>query len=199
MITPQDIREKVFEKAVFGGYDMGAVDDFMESVANDLTALQKENNALKAKMRILVEKIEEYRSNESALNMAILSAQKLSVQIESDARVRASSIVGEAETKAASILGGIDERLASEEARLQAAKISTAKFLENVNDLCKKQLGNIDAIVAAVGMPAESFKVKDDATRIPEVEIIASEEIKEDERDIVDNGNTQVFMFSKDN
>ncbi len=30
MITPQDIKEKTFEKALFGGYDMAAVDRFLE-------------------------------------------------------------------------------------------------------------------------------------------------------------------------
>ena len=116
MITHQDIREKSFDnaKAVFGGYDMGAVEDYLDDVADAFEALQKENSALKGKMKILVEKIEEYRNNEDALNRSILSAQKLSVQIESDARARAASIVSEAETKAASILGSIDERIATE-------------------------------------------------------------------------------------
>ena len=30
MITAQDIREKTFEKARIGGYDMSSVDDFLE-------------------------------------------------------------------------------------------------------------------------------------------------------------------------
>ena len=80
-MTPQDIKEKTFEKALVGGYDMGSVDDFLEKVAADLTASQKEISVLKAKMKVLVDKIEEYRANEDALNRALLSAQKLSVQI----------------------------------------------------------------------------------------------------------------------
>ena len=32
MITPQDIKEKTFEKALFGGYDMAAVDSFLEDM-----------------------------------------------------------------------------------------------------------------------------------------------------------------------
>ena len=88
MITAQDIREKTFEKARSrgGGYDMTSVDDFLEELADDITASQKENAVLKSKMKVLVDKIEEYRANEEALNMAVLSAQKLAVQIESDAR-----------------------------------------------------------------------------------------------------------------
>ena len=49
MITYQDIREKSFDnaKAVFGGYDMGAVEDYLDDVADAFEALQKENSALK--------------------------------------------------------------------------------------------------------------------------------------------------------
>ena len=93
MITAQDIREKTFEKAKFGGYDMASVDDFLEELAEDVTAAQKENAVLKSKMKILVDKIEEYRANEEALNMAVLSAQKLAVQIESEARERARAMI----------------------------------------------------------------------------------------------------------
>lgn len=97
MTTPQEIREKSFDKArsMFGGYDMATIDEYLEELANDFEALQKENVVLKSKMKVLVDKIEEYRTNESALNQAILSAQKLSVQIENDARTRSANIVAE--------------------------------------------------------------------------------------------------------
>ena len=94
MITAQDIREKGFERARVGGYDMASVDDFLEELADDVAATQKENAVLKSKMKVLVDKIEEYRSNEEALNAAILSAQKLAVQIESEARQRAAATIG---------------------------------------------------------------------------------------------------------
>lgn len=35
-MTPQDIREKTFEKAMFGGYDMAAVQNYQEEVATEL-------------------------------------------------------------------------------------------------------------------------------------------------------------------
>lgn len=191
MITYQDIREKSFDnaKAVFGGYDMGAVEDYLDDVADAFEALQKENSALKGKMKILVEKIEEYRNNEDALNRSILSAQKLSVQIESDARARAASIVSEAETKAASILGSIDERIATEENRLQQAKISAAKFLDQARSLCKDQLNKLDLISAANTVVADK-----DSARIPQENNAPAAD-----KSAFDAGNTQVFSFSKDN
>jgi len=162
MITPQDIRDKTFEKAVFGGYDMGSVDDFLDAIASDLTATQKEISVLKAKMKVLVDKIEEYRSNEDALNRALLSAQKLSVQIEADARHKADIVLAEANNKAQAVVGGIENRRVAEEARLAEARKATASFLGSVRQLCNSQMKNLDdftngnpeAINAKVAQPA---------------------------------------------
>lgn len=190
MTTPQEIREKSFDKArsMFGGYDMVAIDDYLDELANDFEALQKENAVLKGKMKVLVDKIEEYRNNESALNMAILSAQKLSVQIENDARARAQTIVSEAEAKASALLGGIDERIALEESRLQAAKLSSAKFFDSVREMCQKQLDTLDTISAASRLGSDKAA---EAIRIP-AEPAAPTPAP------ADAGNTQVFSFIKD-
>mgnify|MGYP000819470576 CR=1 FL=1 len=48
MFTPQEIQEQTFSKAVFGGYDMADVDDFLEDAAIELESAQKENATLKA-------------------------------------------------------------------------------------------------------------------------------------------------------
>ena len=58
-MTVQEIQEIGFEKAVFGGYDMKSVDTFLERVAEEFAAMQKENASLKAKMKVLVDKIED--------------------------------------------------------------------------------------------------------------------------------------------
>ena len=146
MITAQDIREKTFDKARIGGYDMASVDDFLEELAEDVTAAQKENAVLKSKMKILVDKIEEYRANEEALNMAVLSAQKLAVQIESEARERARAMIAEADRQVNAKIGGIAEQADAEESRLAAAKNSTLKFLEAMREVCNKELKNLEDI-----------------------------------------------------
>ena len=91
-MTHQDIREKTFEKAMFGGYDMAAVQNYQEEVATELANAQKEVAVLKGKMKVLVDKIEEYRASEDAMRLAILSAQKVGKQIEDDAQARADKI-----------------------------------------------------------------------------------------------------------
>ena len=154
MITAQDIREKGFERVRLNGYDMAAVDEFLEELADDVAASQKENAVLKSKMKVLVDKIEEYRANEEALNSAILSAQKLAVQIENEARQRAAATIAEADKKAQDTIGSIAARADAEEKRLADAKAACAKFFEAAKVLCNTQLEKIDAIRTDMGIPA---------------------------------------------
>ena len=62
MLTPQEVSTHSFAKASFGGYNMAMVDEFLDELTDDYTALYKENAALKAKLKVLVEKVEEYLS-----------------------------------------------------------------------------------------------------------------------------------------
>lgn len=156
-MTPQDIREKTFEKAMFGGYDMAAVQNYQEEVATELANAQKEVAVLKGKMKVLVDKIEEYRASEDAMRLAILSAQKVGKQIEDDAQARADKILGDAKDTSDRILGGLQHETANEEAKLLNAKTSCAKFLEDVRNLCLNQLEYLDKIAgskAAAAQPA---------------------------------------------
>ena len=146
MISAQDIREKGFDKVRKDGYDMESVDDFLEEVADSISAYQKENAVLKSKMKVLVDKIEEYRTNEEALNQAILSAQKLAVQIENDARSRSAEMLSDAEQKVQEIIGGITEQTAIEEKKLADAKASADKFIDGIRAMCSAQLKNLDNI-----------------------------------------------------
>jgi len=155
MNTAQDIREKVFDRAKFGGYDMNAVDDFLEELAEDISASQKENAVLKSKMKVLVDKIEEYRANEDAANKVLLSAQKLATQIENDARTRAAAIIASAETQAESVIGSISEAKEDEERKLAAAQEATAKYFDAVRKLCTMQMGKLDAIISDYVAPVE--------------------------------------------
>ncbi len=154
-MTAQDIKEKTFEKAVFGGYDMAGVDDFLEEVADGYTALQKENAVLKGKMKVLVEKIEEYRSTEDAMRLALLSAQKMSVQIENDAKDKAKALSAEIEKKSAErvasakaeaerIVHEAKNSVAGEENKIAAAKQATANFVARIREICSAQLAFLD-------------------------------------------------------
>lgn len=159
MITAQDIREKTFEKSRMNGYDMASVDDFLEELAEDIGAAQKENAVLKSKMKVLVDKIEEYRANEEALNMAILSAQKLAVQIESEARQRAAAMIEDAERQVKAKVGSIQEQTAAEERRLSDAQTATKIFLDKAKALCSEHLTRLGVIGGELELPEEEPEV----------------------------------------
>ena len=159
MITAQDIREKTFEKSRMNGYDMASVDDFLEELAEDIGAAQKENAVLKSKMKVLVDKIEEYRANEEALNMAILSAQKLAVQIESEARQRAAAMIEDAERQVKAKVGSIQEQTAAEERRLADAQTAAKIFLDKAKELCNEHLTRLGVIGGELELPEEEPEV----------------------------------------
>ena len=77
MLTPQEVSTHAFSKAVMGGYNMAMVDEFLDELTDDYTALYKENAALKSKMKVLVEKVEDYRATEDSMRATLLTAQKM--------------------------------------------------------------------------------------------------------------------------
>ena len=166
-MTPQDIREKTFVKAMFGGYDMAAVQNYQEEVATELANAQKEIAVLKGKMKVLVDKIEEYRASEDAMRLAILSAQKVGKQIEDDAQARADKILSEAKNTSDRILGGLQHETANEEAKLLNAKTSCAKFLEDVRNLCLTQLEYLDGVAGSKAASAPRAAARPTASAAP--------------------------------
>ena len=146
MITAQDIREKTFATVRRDGYDMDVVDNFLDELANETEAAQKENAVLKSKMKILVDKIEEYRNNEEAAQRALLSAQKLAIQIESDARTRAAAMIADAEKQVQAKIGSIAQATRDEESRLAAAKSATARYIEEAKEAFSRQFQALENV-----------------------------------------------------
>ena len=167
MITAQDIQEKTFTKS-FNGYTMSQVDEFLDEIAADISAMSKENAALNAKLRVLVEKIEEYRQTEDSMRLALLSAQKMGAQVESEAQEKADAIVAQARETANRLTRHATQGIANEEAKLDEAKKATTRFIEHMRLVCEKQLSfyeklgsmdlvsSPDAAQAAAAMPAQT-------------------------------------------
>ena len=130
MFTPQEVSEKVFPKASFGsgGYSMASVDEFLDALTEDYTALFKENVTLKAKLKVLAEKVEEYRSTEEAMRQALL------VQ---DAQVEKEQILSDARAEAQQEIHRLDDERQAAERKLQYAQEKTAEFIRRSEELCK--------------------------------------------------------------
>ena len=131
MFTPQEIQEKTFVKAVFGGYDMQTVDEFLEPLTQDYITLYKENALLKSKMRVLVGKLEEYRENEAAMKDAMLNAQKTCDRMVREAESKCAQMLSDANRAAAENARNATNLIAEEKSRVdEARRIAAAKISE---------------------------------------------------------------------
>lgn len=157
MLTPQEVSERAFAKASFGGYNMAMVDEFLDALTEDYTALYKENAALKAKMKVLVDKVEEYRATDDAMRKTLLAAQTMADEMVRDAERKKNELLAQAEGEAREQLAAIRQELVNEQARLTAAQNATALCLAKAKELYQRELAHLDSLadltVPQAGVP----------------------------------------------
>ena len=166
MLTPQEVSEHAFAKATFGGYNMAMVDEFLDELTEDYTALYKENASLKAKMKVLADSLEEYRATEKGMRRALLAAQQAAEEMVKDAESRKSTLVREAEADAHDKIVELRRQVADEEARLAAAKAATADFVAMVREACRKQEESLNDLSSVVAVPTPTDSVEETAQAI---------------------------------
>ena len=146
MLTPQEVAEHAFSKSAFGGYNMTMVDEFLDELTDDYTALYKENAALKAKMKVLVDKVEEYRATEDAMRAALLSAQKMASSMVSEAEEKKETLIADAEMEARAKIGALHDEIIYEQKRLNAVKAQTKQFVDQTRAICENQLRALETL-----------------------------------------------------
>ena len=140
MLTPQEVSGRAFSKAAFGGYNMAMVDEFLDELTDDYTSLYKENAALKAKLKVLVDKVEEYRATEDSMRAALLTAQRMANTMVEEAEEKKKAMLAGAEDEARAKIGALQSDVELEQRRLNAAKAATAEFLQKTRELAQLAL-----------------------------------------------------------
>lgn len=156
MMTPQEVSEHAFSKASFGGYNMAMVDEFLDLLTEDYTTLYKENATLKAKMKVLVEKVEEYRSTEDAMRKALLTAQKMADEMVAEAEARKTELLSQAEAVAKSRMVQLQKAIADEQTRLAQAHASTVAYVGKLKELHQHEMDYLSSLsdLSAPEIPA---------------------------------------------
>ena len=149
MFTPQQIEQVSFSRATFGGYDMQAVDEFLEPLTEDYITLYKENALLKSKMRVLVGKLEEYRQNEASMKDAIVNAQKTCDMMVKEAEVKCTQMLTDANVAAAENAKNADALIAEEDARVEEARQTAAAKIDELSDQLRSCLQALERIKSA--------------------------------------------------
>ncbi|GHV18925.1 hypothetical protein FACS189425_08740 [Clostridia bacterium] len=146
MLTPQEVKDKRFEKALINGYVMTAVDDFLEALSDDYNDLYKDNAILKSKLKVLVESVNEYRSVDDQMRKALRTAQLEAEKTVKEAQAQAQEILAAAKRGAGERAVEINRECERELARLEAAKRETVGFVTQMRALYNEQLKRLSAI-----------------------------------------------------
>ena len=184
MLTPQEVSSHAFAKAVMGGYNMAAVDEFLDVLTDDYTNLYKENAALKSKLKVLVEKVEEYRATEDSMRATLLTAQRMADSIVKEAEakrdemlaaaeIQRDRMLADAESGAKAKIVRYEQDLAAAEARMQKGQQDLSRFITEVRDLCLKELAVLDLLPQAevsVAAPAPAEEPAADSVQVGEIE-----------------------------
>ena len=156
LLTPQEVSGHAFTKAVMGGYNMAMVDEFLDELTDDYTALYKENAALKAKMKVLVEKVEDYRATEDSMRATLLTAQKMADSIVREAEAKRDQLLRDAQTQAQEKLSALRREAEEAQERIRTGQRELAAFTEQVKAVCEKELKFLEELPqAAVTVTAE--------------------------------------------
>ena len=155
-MTPQEIYDKKFEKAV-GGYKIEDVNRFVTDMGIQTEKYDAEIEDLQEKLYTLAEKLEEYRADEESLRAAIVGAQKLGSSIVRESKQKAEIVIAEAMQKAEAILieakkkseGALDEikrSMAAETYTMERIKAESTKFRRTLLSMYEQQIALINAI-----------------------------------------------------
>ncbi len=112
LLSPLEIQQRQFRVRFFRGLDAREVESFLQKVAEQMSALLKDIDELKAGLEEKQRQLGEHRDREQTLKNTLISAQKTVEQMKVNAQKESKLLVSEAEVKAERILNNAHSRLA---------------------------------------------------------------------------------------
>ena len=168
MMTPQEVASHVFAKATFGGYNMTMVDEFLDQLTEDYTALYNDNTILKNKLKVLSDSIEEYRATDVAMRKTLLAAQQMAESMVSDAEKKKTQLERDATQSAEARKTQLQSEIAAEEFRLKQAQEATAAYVKKLYALHQEEMECLARLGQMV--PPEATAPEAPQEQPPEVE-----------------------------
>lgn len=157
MLTVNDIKNVKFRRSNIGGYKHEDVDNFIDNVQEDYEKLQIENTDIKDKLKILADKVSEYRKYEDSIKETMVKAQKMadssleeakrkSQELIKDAQIQADNILLEAKKKSSETISDLESEIKNQKEVLFNLKKSVKEFRAKVLSSYKEHLKLINNI-----------------------------------------------------
>ncbi len=145
MFSVNQINEKKFEKAALG-YKPESVDSFLFEISEEYKTVVEENKQLQAKIKVLAEKVQEYREQEDSLRDTLLTAQRLGDSLLKESKSKADIIIKDATVKAEKIVENAQKKLEGEQLALTRIQREVAGFKTRLMSLYKTHIELISAL-----------------------------------------------------
>lgn len=196
MITAMEINTKRFEQAK-PGYKPEEVDEFLNQIADQISAMTKEKEDTEKKIEVLVESIRRYKADEEALKDAMIGAQKQARAVMEEAKGKADAIIYEAQQKAEQIIsaanvkadeiiGSTAVRAKKEQETLEKMQTAVTEFKSNLLSMYKAHLELITSLPEVDSDDAE----EEESTHAPVHEAAPAAEDMEATR-VIDTASMQ--------
>ncbi|WP_302212245.1 DivIVA domain-containing protein [uncultured Ruminococcus sp.] len=141
MLSPNNIKGKSFDTEK-NGYSKDDVNEFLAQVAEDYAEVVKANQDTEAKIIKLVEKINEYREDEDAIQQALVVAQKESNKILTEAKTQAHDMIESAKSEQVRLA---EQSAAECERIVKEHKEKCAELIRNNTEITEKKINEIRA------------------------------------------------------
>ena len=158
-LTPLDVRNKRGDfKKLMRGYDPQEVDVFLEIAAERLEELVRENIVLRERSESLERQVGAQSGREQAVQEALVTAQELRADIQSQAQREADHLVhesedearrltAEAEANVRDLLRDGERRLESSRDALEDIERRRSRFLKAFRQLLERELDVVDVVL----------------------------------------------------
>ncbi len=138
-LTPLDIHHKEFNHAL-RGYNEAEVDAFLDSVADELERLFKENIDLSERNDVLEARVRDYQDMERTLHNTLLSAQKSADEMMQKVQREAEVVLKDAEVKAKEVIHNALTSKQKATADLGRIKQAEEEYRQTFKALLERQL-----------------------------------------------------------
>ena len=205
MLSINEIMNHSFKQQRGGSYKSAEVDAFFAEVKTTIKALteayekaKKDNDELYRKMNILADKIDEYRKDEDNIRAALITAQRMSESVISEANNQAKLILDEAKKKADETTGSLkkdtDEYVIEQK---NDADLYAAKLRKEADEYHAQKIAEADELYSKANTVLDEKTAQAEAkakTIIEKAESEAAKVIKDCEEkkaEIIAKANTQ--------
>ena len=140
-MTLEDIRNVEFNRG--RGYRAEEVDDFIDSCADTVQQLIQEKEELTQKMKVLADKLVEYRNDEDSIRAALLNAQRTGDTVLREAELKAQQLLNDAKAEADAARKELFAQIEQEKSQLEQVRSEVVAFKERMMALYKEHLALI--------------------------------------------------------